>query len=64
MNTVWVGLAVAAPVGLILFIGNRLLNSSLTHEGLCPVCMGEGGPCKHCNGLGVIVKSSSRKDLE
>lgn len=56
MNTVWVGLAVVAPVVFLLIVGNRLLNSSLNQEGLCPVCLGEGGPCKHCDGLGVIVK--------
>lgn len=55
MNTLWLVLSALTPLGLMMLVGNRLLKNSLTHEGLCPVCLGEGGPCKTCNGLGVIV---------
>lgn len=64
MNFIWVALAAIAPLSLITLVGNRLLNDSLTHEGLCPVCSGAGGPCKHCNGLGVIVKTTKEQISE
>ena len=51
----WFFLAVLTVVAVIMFVGDRLLKESLTHEGLCPMCGGEGGPCETCNGLGVIV---------
>ncbi len=58
MFTMWIILAIATTVGLVMLIGGRLLNESLAHEGLCPVCGGDGGPCQHCNGFGIIVDAN------
>lgn len=58
MFTVWIFLAILSTLGLVVFVSGRLLNESLAHEGLCPVCGGEGGPCKNCNGFGIIVDAS------
>lgn len=41
-----------------MFIGSRLLRKSSAYQGLCSICLGEGGPCKSCNGLGVIVETT------
>ena len=62
MNALGVILAIVAPLGLILFIGDRLFQQALTKEGLCPVCSGAGGPCKYCNGLGLITADKDKKE--
>lgn len=64
MNALWVVLAVLAAFGLLMLIGNYLIKNSMAHQGLCPVCFGEGGPCKACNGLGVIVEPSKNQASE
>ncbi|MGD1949132.1 MAG: hypothetical protein ACFB14_05740 [Leptolyngbyaceae cyanobacterium] len=54
----WIFLAILVLLGATIAIGNRLFDDSLAREGLCPVCGGEGGPCDHCNGFGIIVDAS------
>lgn len=58
MFALWIVLTVLAACGLLWLIGNRLLKQSLDHEGICPVCNGEGGPCETCNGFGIIVDAT------
>ncbi|MBT9311681.1 hypothetical protein [Leptothoe kymatousa] len=58
MNPLWIAAATLTPLGLVLFIGNRLFKQALTKEGLCPVCQGAGGLCKTCNGLGMIGETT------
>ncbi|NEQ54631.1 MAG: hypothetical protein F6K11_31615 [Leptolyngbya sp. SIO3F4] len=55
MLILWILLAPLTAFGLVMLIGDRLLKESLTHEGLCPVCKGTGGPCGTCNGFGMII---------
>ncbi len=55
MLALWIVLALLAALALTMFVGANLLKESLAHEGLCPVCNGEGGPCEHCNGFGIII---------
>ena len=64
MNALWIVVAILTPLGLILFIGNRLFKQALTKEGLCPVCSGVGGPCKYCNGQGVITQDKNADKTE
>ena len=58
MFTLWIVLALFTALGLMVFVSANLLQKSLAHEGLCPACGGQGGPCKHCNGFGIIVDAS------
>ncbi|MEA5466745.1 hypothetical protein [Leptothoe sp. PORK10 BA2] len=58
MFALWIVLAVLTTCGLLWIIGDRLLQQSLAHEGICPVCNGEGGPCETCNGFGIIVDAT------
>ncbi|ESA32591.1 hypothetical protein N836_25075 [Leptolyngbya sp. Heron Island J] len=58
MFTLWIVLALLTALGLMMLVSASLLQKSLAHEGLCPVCGGSGGPCKHCNGFGIIVDAS------
>lgn len=58
MFPVWIFLAILAALGFVMFVSIRLSNESLAHEGLCPVCSGEGGPCEYCNGYGIIVDAT------
>ncbi|MEM9265406.1 MAG: hypothetical protein AAGA46_07775 [Cyanobacteria bacterium P01_F01_bin.13] len=55
MIALWIIVAIVAGFGLTMLLGDRLLKQSLNHEGICPVCNGESGPCEHCNGFGLIV---------
>ena len=55
MSIVWIFLAILGLIAIAIVIGSRFFDESLAHEGLCPVCGGEGGPCDHCNGFGIIV---------
>ena len=59
MFPLWIVLALVTVFGLIMLIGDRLLKQSLTHEGICPVCNGEGGPCDTCNGFGIIIDAKT-----
>lgn len=59
MFPLWIVLTLSSALGLILFISDRLLNQSLAHEGICPVCGGEGGPCDTCNGFGIIIDAKT-----
>ncbi len=58
MFALWIVLTVLVTGGLLWLISNRLLKQSLAHEGICPVCNGEGGPCETCNGFGIIVDAT------
>lgn len=64
MNALWIVATIMTPLGLTLFVGNRLFKQSLKQEGLCPVCSGVGGPCKYCNGVGVITPDSDKDKTE
>lgn len=55
MFALWIVLALFTALGLTMLVSANLVKESLAHEGLCPVCGGAGGPCKHCNGFGIIV---------
>lgn len=58
MFILWIVLAALTALTLLMLLSKRLLKESLAHEGLCPVCGGEGGPCNHCNGFGIIIDAT------
>ena len=63
MFALWIVLALLAALGLTMLVSANLLKESLAHEGLCPVCGGEGGPCEHCNGFGIIIDVNQSQSL-